>query len=108
MPARTYIKKNDEVFVLRGKDRGKTGRVLIVLPKDEKIVVEGVQMIKRHTRPNPQRNIKGGIVEKEAAIHISNVAVVCKNCKQHTRIAHKDLGDGRHARVCKKCGNTIE
>jgi len=102
------IKKNDEVFILSGKDRGKTGRVLIVNPKDGKIVVEGVQMIKRHTRPNPQRNIKGGIVEKEAAIHISNVAIVCKNCKAHTRIANKILADGRRARTCKKCGNTIE
>jgi len=102
------IKKNDEVFILGGKDRGKTGRVLIVIPKDQKIVVEGVQMIKRHTRPNPQRNIKGGIVEKEAAIHISNVAIVCKNCKQHARIANKVLADGRRVRACKKCGNTIE
>ena len=108
MPAMPPIKKNDEVFILRGKDRGKTGRVLIVLPKDDKIVVEGVQMIKRHTRPNPQRNIKGGIVEKEAAIHISNVAVVCKNCKQHTRLANKVLADGRRTRACKKCGNIIE
>jgi len=102
------IRKNDEVFILRGKDRGKTGRVLIVLPRDQKIVVEGIQMIKRHTRPNPQRNIKGGIVEKEAAIHISNVALVCKNCKEHTRIASKILADGRRSRACKKCGNTIE
>jgi large subunit ribosomal protein L24 len=102
------IKKNDEVYILRGKDRGKTGRVLIVLPKDQKIVVEGVQMIKRHTRPNPQRNIKGGIVEKEAAIHISNVAIVCKTCKKHTRIAKKVMSDGRSTRSCKKCGNTIE
>jgi large subunit ribosomal protein L24 len=108
MPAMPPIKKNDEVFVLRGKDRGKTGRVLIVLPKDQKVVVEGVQMIKRHTRPNPQRNIKGGIVEKEAAIHISNVAIVCKNCKKHTRIANQILADGRRARACKKCGNVIE
>ncbi len=102
------IKKNDEVYILRGKDRGKTGRVLIVQPKNEKIVVEGVQMIKRHTRPNPQRNIKGGIVEKEAAIHISNVAIVCKNCKRHTRIANRVLTDGRRVRACKKCGNTLE
>ena len=65
-------------------------------------------MIKRHTRPNPQKNIKGGIVEKEAAIHISNVAIMCKNCKKHTRIGTKILADGRTARTCKKCGNTIE
>jgi len=76
------IKKNDEVYILRGKDRGKTGRVLIVNPVKQRVVVEGVQMIKKHTRPNPQRNIKGGIVEKEASIHISNVALVCKNCKK--------------------------
>jgi large subunit ribosomal protein L24 len=108
MPAMPPIKKNDEVYILRGKDRGKTGRVLIVNPGKQRIVVEGVQMIKRHTRPNPQRNIKGGIVEKEAPIHISNVAIVCKNCKKHTRIGKSVLGDGRHVRTCKRCGNTIE
>jgi large subunit ribosomal protein L24 len=102
------IKKNDEVMILRGKDRGKVGRVLIVMPAKDRIVVEGVQMIKRHTRPNPQKNIKGGIVEKEAAIHISNVAIVCKNCKKHTRIANKVLADGQVTRACKKCGATIE
>ena len=108
MPGMPGIKKNDEVYILRGKDRGKTGRVLIVIPKDRKVVVEGIQMIKRHTRPNPQRNIKGGIVEKEAAIAISNVAIVCKSCKEHTRIANKVLADGRRSRACKKCGSTIE
>lgn len=102
------IRKNDEVYILHGKDRGKTGRVLIVLPSKDRIVVEGVQLIKRHTRPNPQKNIKGGIVEKEAPIHISNVAIVCKNCKKHTRVANNVLGDGRTVRACKKCGNTIE
>jgi large subunit ribosomal protein L24 len=108
MPAMPPIKKNDEVYILRGKDRGKTGRVLIVHPGKDRVVVEGVQMIKRHTRPNPQRNIKGGIVEKEASIHISNVALVCKNCKKHTRIGKSVLSDGRRVRSCKKCGNTIE
>src|SRR2546428_13104329 len=91
MPARPAIKKNDEVYVLRRKDRGKSGRVLIVRPKDQKIVVEGIQMIKRHTRPNPQRNIKAGLVEKEAPVHISNVATACKNCKRHTRLSSKIL-----------------
>src|SRR5215510_863011 len=108
MPTLPSIKKNDEVYILNGKYRGKTGRVLIVMPKDQKIVVEGVQMIKRHTRANPQRNIKGGIVEKESPIHISNVALVCKNCGKHTRLAHHVLADGRHARTCKKCGSAIE
>ncbi len=101
------IRKNDEVYVLRGKDRGKTGRVLIVIPQKQRIVVEGVQMIKRHTRPNPQKNIKGGIVEKEAPIHVSNVAVVCKNCSERTRIGIIVLEDGRRERTCKKCGNTL-
>jgi len=108
MPTISPIKKNDEVYVLSGKDRGRTGRVLIVNPRSQKVVVEGIQMIKRHTRPNPQKNIKGGIVEKEAPIHISNVALVCKACKKHTRAGSKVLSDGRRIRVCKKCGGTIE
>ena len=108
MPQLPAIKKNDEVYILQGKDRGKTGRVLIVIPKDRKVVVEGIQMIKRHTRPNPQRNIKGGIVEKEAPIDISNVAIVCKSCKEQTRLANKILADGRRVRACKKCGSTLE
>ena len=84
--ASTSIRKNDQVKVLQGRDRGKTGRVLVVLPDLNKVVVEGIQMIKRHTRPNPQKNIKGGIVEKEAPIAISNVAIVCKSCNKQTRI----------------------
>ncbi len=108
MPTTIPIKKNDEVAVLRGKDRGKTGRVLIVIPEKERIVVEGVQMIKRHTRPNPQRNIQGGIVEREAAIHISNVAIVCKNCKKGVRMGSQVLADGRRIRTCRKCGNAID
>jgi large subunit ribosomal protein L24 len=108
MPTVQPIKKNDEVYVLRGKDRGKSGRVLIVIPDKQRIVVEGVQMIKRHTRPNPQRNIQGGIVEREAPIHISNVAIMCKNCKKHTRLGSQVLADGRRVRICKKCGNAID
>src|ERR1700731_1131839 len=108
MPAMPPIKKNDEVFILRGKDRGKSGRVLIVIPKDQKIVVEGVQMIKRHTRPNPQRNIKGGIVEKEASINVSNVMVVCSSCGKHTRIGHTILPDGTKVRSCRRCNTALD
>ena len=108
MPTVGAIKKNDEVYILRGKDRGKSGRVLIVIPDKQRIVVEGVQMVKRHTRPNPQKNIQGGIVEREAPIHISNVAIMCKNCKKHTRLGSQVLADGRRVRVCRKCGNTID
>ena len=107
MPTVTPIKKNDEVFVLRGKDRGKTGRVLIVLPQNKKIVVEGVQMIKRHTRANPQRNVKGGIVEKEAPINISNVALVCSDCGP-TRIQRREKEGGQKVRICAKCGKTLD
>jgi len=108
VPNFSPIKKNDQVYILAGKDRGKTGRVLIVHPKDGKVVVEGVQIIKRHTRANPQRNIKGGIIEKESPVDLSNVALVCKNCGKHSRLGIQVLGDGRHVRSCKKCGNTIE
>src|SRR5436853_7885790 len=104
MPVMTSIKKNDEVFILRGKDRGKTGRVLIVRPKDQKVVIEGVQMIKRHTRPKPQRNIRGGIVEEAQPIHDSNVALVSNTCRQHSRIASKVLSDGQRARAGQQWG----
>ena len=84
MPAMPPIKKNDEVYILRGKDRGKTGRVLIVHPGKNRIVVEGVQMIKRHTRANPQRNVKGGIVEKESPINLSNWRLVAARMRRTT------------------------
>lgn len=108
MPVMPPIKKNDEVYVLKGKNRGVTGRVLSVLPKKQRVVVEGVQMVKRHTRANPQKNVKGGIVEKESSIHISNIAIVCKNCKEHTRVGIVILSDGRRERTCKKCGSALE
>lgn len=106
------IRKNDQVEVLQGKDRGKKGRVLIVLPDNKKVVVEGIQMIKRHTRPNPQKNIKGGIVEKEAAIDLSNVAIVCKTCNKKTRVGMSVLDatvkPRRVERTCRKCGNSLD
>ena len=105
---RVDIRRNDNVKVMTGRDAGKEGRVLRVFPDDAKVLVEHVMTVKKHVRPNPQRNIKGGIVEKEAAIHVSNVAIVCKNCKQHTRLANKVLADGRRVRACRKCGSTIE
>jgi len=102
------IKKNDTVKVLAGKDRGKTGRVLSVDPAKNRITVEHVQVIKRHTRPNPSKNVKGGILEKEGAIAISNVLLVCPGCNKHTRVGRKELPDGTRARVCKRCSATIE
>ena len=86
---------------MAGRDAGKTGRVLSINAKTNRIVVEHVAIMKRHTRPNPQKNIKGGIVEKEAAINISNVMVVCGSCGKHTRIGHKVAADGTKSRICR-------
>ena len=111
MPGMPAIKKNDEVYILRGKDRGKTGRVLIVIPKDRKVVVEGVQMIKRHTRPNPSKQIKGGIAERESPIAVSNVMILCPQCGA-VRIAHHEEttpgGRTQRTRICRKCGQSLD
>ena len=107
----TPLRKNDNVLVITGKDRGKRGRVLKVLPGERgkiRLVVEGVNMIKRHTRPNPGKNIKGGIVEREASVHASNVQLVCPECGAQTRVGRKILGDGRKVRVCRKCEGVVD
>jgi large subunit ribosomal protein L24 len=106
----TPIRKNDNVLVITGKDRGKRGRVLKVLPGDRaiRLIVEGVNMIKRHTKPNPGKNVKGGIVEREASLHASNVQLVCPECGAQTRVGHKTLGDGRKVRVCRKCEGVVD
>jgi large subunit ribosomal protein L24 len=99
------IQRNDTVAVISGSDRGKQGRVLRVLPEENRVLVEHVRMVKKNVRPNPQRNIKGGIAEQEAPLHISNVALVCPNCGP-TRVGHKFEGD-KKVRVCRKCGQTL-
>ena len=104
----TPIRKNDNVVVLTGKDRGKRGRVLKVLPDKNRVLIEGVNIIKRHTKPNPQRQIKGGLVEREAALHASNVQIVCPECGRRTRVGRKILGDGRKVRVCRKCEGVVD
>ena len=104
----TPVRKNDNVLVTTGKDRGKRGRVLKVLPVSNRIVVEGVNVIKRHTKPNPQRQIKGGLVEREAPLHASNVQVVCPECGKATRIGRKILGDGRKVRICRQCEGVVD
>ena len=105
---RIQIRKGDNVKVMAGRDAGKTGRVLSINAKTNRLVVEHVAIVKRHTRPNPQKNIKGGIVEKEAPINISNVMVVCSSCGKHTRIGHKIAADGTKSRVCKRCDATLD
>jgi large subunit ribosomal protein L24 len=104
----TPIRKNDNVLVITGKDRGKRGRVLRVDPEKNRLIVEGVNTIKRHTRPNPQRNIKGGVVEREASVNASNVQLVCPECGKQTRIGRKILGDGRKVRICRKCEGVVD
>jgi large subunit ribosomal protein L24 len=99
------IQRNDTVEVIAGSDKGKRGRVLRILADDNRVLVEHVRMIKKNVRPNPQRNIKGGIAEQEAPVHISNVALVCPNCGP-SRVGHKFEGDTK-VRVCKKCGQTL-
>ncbi len=105
---RTPVRKNDSVIVVTGKDRGKKGRVLKVFPKQNRVVIEGVNFIKRHTRPNPRANIKGGIVEREASVHASNVQIVCPECGAPTRIGRQLLGDGRKVRICRKCDGAVD
>ena len=104
----TPLRKNDNVLVIAGKDRGKRGRILKVVPARNRLIVEGVNMIKRHTKPNPGKNIKGGIVEREASLHASNVQLVCPECGAQTRIGHKTLGDGRKVRICRKCEGVVD
>ena len=104
----TPIRKNDTVSVNTGKDSGKRGRVLKVIPGKNRLIVEGVNMIKRHTRPNPQKNIKGGIVQREASIHASNVQLICPECGAKSRIWRKLLNDGRKVRVCRKCEGVVD
>jgi large subunit ribosomal protein L24 len=100
------IQRNDRVEVIAGSDRGKQGRVLRVIPDTNKVLVEHVRIVKKNVRPNPQKNIKGGIAEQEAPIHISNVMLVCPNCGP-SRVGHKFDGD-KKVRVCKKCDQVID
>jgi len=104
----TPIRRNDNVLVVTGKDRGKRGRVLKVVPGKNRLIVEGVNFIKRHTKPNPQRQIKGGVVEREASLHASNVQLVCPECGKPTRLGRKVLGDGRKVRICRKCEGVVD
>jgi large subunit ribosomal protein L24 len=100
------IRRNDTVKVITGRDQGKQGRVLRVFPEEGKVLVEHVMMVKKHVRPNPQRNVKGGIAEQESRIAISNVMLLCGTCGP-VRVRHEKRGD-RKVRVCHKCGTTLE
>jgi len=101
------IKKGDDVIVLAGKERGKRGNILKVLPND-RVIVENINMVKRHTKPNPARGIAGGIVEKEAPLHISNVALFNPVTKKADRVGIRILEDGRKVRFFKSTGENVD
>jgi large subunit ribosomal protein L24 len=105
---RMRIRKNDLVEVITGRDKGKRGKVLVVLPDKGRLLVQGVNFIKRHTRPNPQKNIKGGIAEREAPIHVSNVMIVSPEDDKRTRIGSRLMPDGRKARIGRRGGEVLD
>lgn len=103
---KVHVKKGDTVLVLRGKDAGKKGKVLSVLPEKQRVIVEKVNIVKRHSRPTRQLP-QGGIIEKEAPIHASNVMLICGKCHRPTRVGRRFLEDGTKVRLCKKCGEVL-
>jgi len=105
MARKLRLRRGDEVIVVSGRDKGRKGQIVRMQRDRERVIVQGANMVKRHTRPSAGQ--PGGIVEKEASIHISNVAVVCKNCSERTRIGMSVLEDGRRERTCKKCGTAL-
>jgi large subunit ribosomal protein L24 len=101
------IRKNDSVIVIGGKERGKTGKVLRVLPDKDAVIIERLNIVKRHTKPRgPQQ--PGGIVEKEAAIHASNIMFLCDKCNAPVRVGHKILADGKKIRICRRCNEALD
>jgi large subunit ribosomal protein L24 len=106
-PAKTAVRKGDTVVVIAGKDRGKSGKVLQVSRENLRVRVEKINIIKRHTKPN-QQNRQGGILEREAPIHLSNVMLYCTACQKPVRVGSKTTADGARTRICKKCGQPIE
>ena len=101
------IKKNDKVMVISGKEKGKVGKILKVFPEKNRVIVEKVNYIKRHTRPGGKVS-KGGIIEKEAPLHVSNVMLICGKCTDPVRVGYQRQPDGKTVRICKKCGEILE
>ena len=104
--AKAHIRKGDKVIVITGRDKGKIGKVLQVFPRKQRAIVEGVNIVKRHMKPTPYT--EGGIVEKPAPIHISNLMILCPKCNRGVKIRRKFLEDGTKVRICRKCGEIIE
>ena len=107
MASSMSIRKGDRVKVIAGKDKGKESRVLRAYPEKQRLVVEGVAMIKKAQRPT-QRNPQGGLLEIEGTVHVSNLMLLCPGCSQPTRVGRRRTEDGSRVRVCKKCGNDID
>jgi large subunit ribosomal protein L24 len=101
------LKKNDLVMVIAGKEKGKTGRILRVLTKKDRAIVEKINFIKRHQRPSGQQR-QGGIIQKEGPLDLSNLMLMCDSCNRPVRVGRKELEDGKKARYCKKCGELID
>jgi large subunit ribosomal protein L24 len=101
------IRKNDTVLVIAGREKGKRGKVLFVLPAKQRVLVEHVNMVKKHQRPT-QKLRQGGIIEREAPLHVSNLMLVCGKCDKPTRIGTQVLANGRRARACKRCGEIVD
>ncbi len=102
------LRKGDLVIVKKGKDKGKTGKVLKVIPEKNRVIVEKVNFVKEFIRPDRSRNIQGGIMEKEAPLSIANVMIYCSECEQGVRLKRKALEDGSKVRVCHKCDLSLE
>jgi large subunit ribosomal protein L24 len=105
---RIRLRTGDLVEVIAGKDAGKRGKILAVVRAKNRVIVQGIGFVKKHTRPNPQRNIKGGIAEREAPIHVSNVMIVSGEDDKPTRVASKIMADGRKVRVCRRTGEVLD
>lgn len=103
---RLSVKKGDFVLILSGKDKGRRGKILQVFPKDMKVVVEGINIVKRHTRPT-QKVRQGGIIEKPAPLHLSSVMLICPHCQKPTRVRRVEE-ENRKVRRCRRCGETID
>ena len=101
------IKKNDRVMVVAGREKGRIGKVLNILPKKDRAIIESVNMIKRHSRPTTHAP-QGGIIEKEAPLPLSNLMLVCSKCGDAVRVGRKVLEDNQRTRYCKKCGEMVE
>jgi large subunit ribosomal protein L24 len=106
--SRPALKKGDVVIVKKGKDKGKTGKVLMILPEKNRVIIEKINFVKEFIRPDRSKSIQGGIMEKEAPLSVANVMIFCSECEQGVRVQKKTLDDGSRIRTCRKCGLSLE